>query len=56
MVVEGRKVTLEIDRTKTYSLMNLVVFCVGLAGGGGGEEGDSGDRHYRKSPMFGQGP
>ncbi len=39
MVVEGRKVTVEIDTTKT------VVFFIGPAGGGGGEEGDSGNRH-----------
>ncbi len=45
MVVEGRKVTVEIDTTKTCSLMNPVVFSLGPAGGGGGEEGDSRDRH-----------
>jgi hypothetical protein len=45
VVVEGRKVAVEIDTTKTYSFMNPVVLCVGPAGGGGGEEGDSGDRH-----------
>ncbi len=40
-MLEGRKVTVEIDTTKLTVFMNPVGFFLGPAGGGGGEEGDS---------------
>ncbi len=52
MVVEGRKVTVEIDTTKTCSFYEPCVVFLGPAGGGGGEEGDSRDRHNQSGKFL----